>query len=1298
MLSPRNRYSKSDSPSSFVEGEIDGMSGEPASLQHGSAGEALTDAKGDNNSRRPGDPTADGSAILLSFPSSFVDPTPHLAPLRDNHSNYSAVAKACLLLNQFAANGSSGTVEDSTSIESSALFHDGSYAEALSESFAALLECLSTHDDRRARILAAKTSALVGRAAYARLRHSPHLFAVRESTSNRLEDEVGTDVPMALCAAALDDPDDGVAATAMSSLGTLVLSTSSTAGSLVEDELLREVLSIGIQAGDCPSPYAPGLKDVVDEDIKTPQTELQTRILDNVLSPRLLQLVSRFLAFDNPSHVGMVLPILTASLVHLSKTAPPVIYQLDRASYAKRWVELDYVSLTDDVVGGIILPLLQSQVGAIGGARSHLGPIAAFSVVRLMHTCPSAPWVREAAEWAVLVLKEEFGATLCLETQLTTLATIVVASRLVPLPERTTFILEFVVDAVLGLPSTIMAPRGIVSAGLLLEIGGQGGSNGIAQYRKPARPAFWAELALSFFMDGPVEAPEGGNTSSLRGFALANFLKSSRVLSVLKESSSKIREEFVTAFCMVAFKVGRRHRSSPGGPRGGVLLLNVRQDEVEEWIRMSLTLLKALGSCIGWGECQPYMEEEMTMLVACQAAYTRLLQEVLYTAGLVGPTSISIRMTPFASPPHIVWDQMEEAAEFLVQFDSMPAIVSMIDPVGKLMDEIVKRDIKGQGIASHHMRLYLMTLAADQWVQARHIASRKAQGSGGGVPEIDMNVDSAKQILVAISPRRMFSKVVESNKSQVETYSKSKKERYKKFAQDTVTACVACIENMALIACDWSKRFGISTDTKAVLNLSVQSLQGKSGNDSDAPVLPVCQGAIERIQNTFHANNPVRSESISVSSLLPKEFKRRQIISSSRISQGRDAFNEAYLMQLSRQIINYRAGMCLLSFPPASTLPAQLRKQNWLRLSLPPLPHSRNQQESTSKIPRFAFGSNVSVCTAGSDPATIILAYSIRRNLRYDGGEEFRLMVAFRVHNVTAVDVPNGLRLELGISQDSVATSPDAQDGTSLDILKSLTEGFEDVGMEDSFSSAVVIFRNEVKSGDHITWEMMLSPLSMTGAITMKPTIMYRGMEEEPPVASWVSSDNKNEDEETSVTSGLSQKSGGSKNGGEVDNKRKPGIDRKHDIMIPGEPIQLSPMIGLQPCPLVFFQDGRGDVDTFRFLWSRMPCQTNPLKLSPNSHTEAEALVSYDAIRLAAMSTVAFGGDHVSGGLVSYLWAFLSPYGKRAMFVLAEQGSDKAKTLHARGDDKHLLLCLTGTRNARQALVAALQPGLKPDS
>lgn len=108
-----------------------------------------------------------------------------------------------------------------------------------------------------------------------------------------------------------------------------------------------------------------------------------------------------------------------------------------------------------------------------------------------------------------------------------------------------------------------------------------------------------------------------------------------------------------------------------------------------------------------------------------------------------------------------------------------------------------------------------------------------------------------------------------------------------------------------------------------------------------------------------------------------------------------------------------------------------------------------------------------------------------------------------------------------------------------------------------------------------------------------------------------------------------------------------------------------------------------------------MPCQLTPLKLVDVSDAEEPSPATFDAMRIAAISTVAFEGDPLPGGMITNLWAFSSPQGKRAMFVLAEQGTDRNKTLHVRSDDKYLLLCLAGTSSSRHSLVSALQPGMK---
>lgn len=109
-----------------------------------------------------------------------------------------------------------------------------------------------------------------------------------------------------------------------------------------------------------------------------------------------------------------------------------------------------------------------------------------------------------------------------------------------------------------------------------------------------------------------------------------------------------------------------------------------------------------------------------------------------------------------------------------------------------------------------------------------------------------------------------------------------------------------------------------------------------------------------------------------------------------------------------------------------------------------------------------------------------------------------------------------------------------------------------------------------------------------------------------------------------------------------------------------------------------------------------MPCQLTPFKLVADSNYDEASHADYDAMRLAVLSTLKFEGDPVPGGMITQLWAFISPKGKRVMFVLGEQDGEDNKTLHVRGDDKQLLLCLVGTSSSRNAVISALKPGLRP--
>ena len=1210
-----------------------------------------------------------GAAVPLSFPTSNEESTtPNLASLRDNHSPYSAVAKVCLQLNQYALNGSSSAMDDVNSVQSSTLFHDASFAKRMageSGVFAALMECIQTHNDRRAKIVACKTLALVARATYARIRHSPLLFALRDSTNSRLEDEVGTDIPMALVTAALEDIDDGVAASAIQALGIMALSSSSIPGTLVEDELVRETMAI---VHGKMSPHAPTIGALQDEEANIPQMELQMRILDNVIAPRLMQLVCRVTAFEEIQHLRIILPILTATLVHLSKTSSSLIHSMDRSTYAKRWLEVDFINLINDFVHLLLLPAMQSSMDG------QLAYAAALSSIRLLNACPHAVWVPELSHWTILVLTEEADTVESFEAKLTIMASLLICCRAVPFPERLST-LELLFTDLQSLPSTTVAPHGIASPGLLLEY------KGISHYRRPTRVAFLAEIALSFFMDGPVES------LMTRAVSLETFLKSVSVSTALKEAKSNetatahLAEEMVAAFCMVAVKVGRQLRIFENGE---ATVLQGKEETFNQWISMSVTVLNAFTTCVTWGGSSAFMEEELNMLVAAQASYVSLVQEVLHAAGLLRPTSISFKMAPTASPPNMLWDQMEESAFFLGTFESYsrPDDSALLDSLSKVMEDIVKRELKGSGISSHHMRLFLMALAADQWVQSHFLSIQRDSSKNG---EISLKKDTAKELLAVLSPRRVFGKVVESHKSQIDQYPKKKKEAHKKYTQETVTLCVACIENIALFACDWRKRFGKSSETNSLLNNSLSSLQGKSESNPDAQVLPVCKSAVDRIQAAFSSGEKSSLEASSLSPLIPlsSDLKRRPVVTASRSQQSENAYHIGYLMQLSRQIIASRIDSCLLSLPVAYTFQGAARKQSWLRLDLPPIPASKDKVSRIKNMTTSPWGSKVSSSSGGSDAATITLSYSMKRNLRYDGEDEFRLMVAMRVHNITAVDITEGIRLELGILYENPSTGIDAEDETSIEVMNALSAETGDARFNEStLTSAVSLYKAELKSGDHVTWEILLDVLPMSGKISLNPSIVYRALDLEPVYTTLVGGETKADGGESGSTGLLAQTKS------QVNTSE---VDQKVNITIPGDAMSLSAMVSLQPCPLVFFRDGSGDVDTFRFLWSRVPYQIPPLKIVPVS---ASVLQSIEGICLSELSTIQFAGEVIPGGRVTKLWAFLSMGGKRILCVMAE--SDHDKTIHVRGDSKSLLSCVFGAKGTRNDFVGALEPGMQP--
>jgi len=1297
------------------------------------------------------------------------DPTPLLKNLRDEHSSYTIVAKTCLTISQFAGYGSQATTQDeatsTTTILDSVVLHDAAYAKIVSNTLRSLFECLESHKDRRSRILAAKTCAILGTAAYARIRPSPALYTVRDTIIvSRLEDEIGAELPTALATACLEQDDSGVSAAALDALGVLILFHSGMPGTQwAEDALEREhnaLTSPGTSA------YAPSLRSCVDEDPSIPATELAARILENVVQPRLWMMLERVAHYETTSALAMALPVLTAALVHQLQTTPALTFGMAKSTFAKQWTEVDAIGLCNTFVQSILLP-----VGLQESLDGHLTQAASLSALRLAEASPQMPWVTTLCRHVLIAQTEALSATpLPVCHKMSILATTLIAARAIPFPERTHTLLSLV-EPILALPSTTRVPLGVTSPGLILQEYAtrhhSAKSHNLLHhhqmqygqhYRRPARITYWTELALSFFLDGPAPSPDDLKLSALadssghdnkgkkdskkdgeqggRQEAIRKFLSLPVIAKVISDSptgSTKAplvaKDELLLAFTGVAAACGRRFRGGAGVNSEGSAwpITDPGAPAVEEWLQLSWVVLTAFVPCVNMGRKIPYLEEDLSLATAGLTQYVQLLQEYLHFAGLLHPgSSVAVKLVANACPPHLLWDQLAESAAYMARFESLD--MGLLENTTKLMDEIVARELK-QGIPSHHMRLFLLALAADHWMQGRVAAIRKqfdaSAPNHANNPPPSLDVQSAREIIMALSPKRMLAKIFHSHVPPVDSEGKKKKDPIKRLALETVRVCVACIENLALIACDWRKRFNSGGSTKEepkhVVSVAVGVLQGKvdetPSNDTIRAIMaPVCDSAVGRIQ-AFYESDMGGADSFPASELVMQNVKTKikpLVSSSSRPPViSKDDFARGYLMQLSRQIVMARIEQAIHSVPPADSELAPARTVSWLRLQVPPIADSRDGRLLGNRADVVAaFDKSIRVASAGSDPTAIVVAYTPRRYPRHDGEDEYRITALVRVYNTTAIEFTEGLRLELGlVNQGNSGFSTDAEGEQVHDNLE--REVRRALGMSSAeavvptLASASVVCKQELKPGEFLSWEVVLDHATAGEGLSLLPSVVFRNVPIEPvdTGVKLVGEKSGTGDNSTINTGGESAGAGST---GEDDfqvtetenttGRLKDADTPSENIIQRGEPLPLSPLVELQPCPLIFMRDRWGDVDAFRFLWFRMPYHLPEVPLADEAPENIMGGPSDNAMMraVANMSCLVWNGEAIPGGYVTRAWAFATLSGKRVLAVMSESDSDKKVSLHMRGDDPFVLYGLIGAQQNRSQVVAALAPEFTP--
>lgn len=1283
-----------------------------------------------NKGGAPTNNAAESTMPVLSFPASTE--VPSLMPLTDKRSDYASVARTCLQLNQFAGTGSSAATSDD--FNNNALFHDASFAKTISAAHAALIECAQTHDDRRCRILACKTLALVARSAYARLRHTPLLFGVREATLHRLEDEVGTDVPVALCSVALEDVDDGVSACALEALGVLTLSNAGMVGTSVEDSLLREVEAI---AHARPSPHAPTLMLLEDDDFSTPQLELQCRVYENVLSPRLWRLVQRILHFGSVSQFMKLLPFLTACLRHLC--AHTTSFGMDRSEYSKRWVEIDAPAMVDEVISSLLLPAMQQN-------DAGLAHCASLCTLRLADVLPNASWLPQACPWVVSVLIDQAMACEMLQQKMAILSTLLIALRPLALSERTPT-LEFVANEVRFLPSTTRVPSGVVSPGMKSKDG---------SYRRPARIGFLSEIALSFFVDDDND--DGINDGNVRSTVLKKFLSSAEVNAMLTARSGKkskksrigsnqtvtsvssgdglpgssvpggktpteeyagshVGEELVLAFCKVASKAGKQVMM----PRGG----RCRSSRnLEDWLRCSLAVLSSFSACVNWRSraLDASLNEEdhdvqtlFTLLAAAQGSYIGLLQECIYTVGLLSPaSSVSLHVMPLAVPRDLtLLEEMAQNTIALTGFEPVSGVDFAHSDLVTLVDQFLEYKLR-EGISSRHVRISLLALLTDHWVQSSHHTTAGDSHHTDEPAAIHINELNAREILANLS-EEISTLSREINEAQEEGHElRNTAEANEQYLR----VCVASVENMALTACDWTRRFGASNanldeDARYIISLALAALDGKNlrdptsdnrGEHGKPETLVLCTEAINRVHDVAGANDALQDDAFGIGGEPPALYSSlvaaarldvksgieyTPFLSPSPISLSPDASNHAHLAQYCQQVIGSRFDLAIWSSPLADAddaeknttqsplaaeimndgkdivTPSRIRLRNPLRLAAPP-PPSRLPKVVWGPGARMCWSGSTSMVTAGSDPVAVMLAYVARRMPRYDCEPEFHIDVTMKIHNMTAVEISKGVRLGLSLTQKqspSTAETPEDSNNPDSDI--------------ELFSTAT-IYKQELNAGEHLMWEISLPHIPSAGVVTLNPSVTFRETDGEQSVLKWVGKNGDNGDSEEDAK----------KDTEKAETELTFDEDNILDVSLSCETVSLSSMASLQPDPLVFFRDAYGDESVFRFLWLQLPYRSMQMKLVPNDHVDAPREKDELADAVANLSTVRVQDRVRTSEDKVEAWAFSTLSGQRLFWVIVSAAEEA--TLQLRSDAKDLLQSVMGSKSTLVDMVAAL--------
>jgi len=803
-----------------------------------------------------------------------VDSIQHfLSTLQDEHSTYMNVSKACQFINQFGTFGSYNTTPMTTHSYSRSYSHNNNINNNITTSpnmiqsnilqlsqnttslystlYHALSNTASNHTDRRCRILSIQTLSIISYTTYFKFILTPHLYSNREQMIHlgRIQDEIINDIITSIVSCVLEDDDEGVACVAIENLGRFVL----THNNNNDDDTLRKEMDC-IQGKKNPWDYGSnnnqggkeggggGYTNIIqDVNYTTHVSNMQYRILESILSPRIRKIFTRTCLFKQTKHKiksiqtinQIMIFVYKTNLVRRGKTGT----QFTKDCYAKRWYEFDAKILMQEYVDLLLMPLLHLSSNDIGGSMmTHnvdMGISIAMDALKLCSTLGyQEGYVDELIQLSLKNLERGIHRMQMQQSASTRswnrdfmcnlLSATFIALRGIPKMSRVSSLISMT-EIIYLLPSTESIPRKDIALAMTLEDGSR---------RKPSRVGYWAEIALALLLPDTKHGQSQniyGNTTNPK--SPLKFYLESDVISKLfarsrKNSVLDASEELVYTFCSVAYVIGRRfmnrYKNKTMDDDDNCVVKSWTQHEYDSWFSNSLDILTAFLPCLSWdynnkNSNETLMEQEVTMCYACQRSYMELMKYVLLSSGMI-TTNLSVFLHFILSIPTIPdsnsSSSLPSSSEDTSTTRNFQDNILIENQLSQILDDMLKllinADVKVQ---SRTQRLSVLSLLSDVWIgrckiimNSKRVLNLDQKGQTGGGPididedVADVNELHARQLLSLLATEISLLLSDEHKrygrneaKTHIENAKSSESFRY-------LLTCISCVELMGYAA------------------------------------------------------------------------------------------------------------------------------------------------------------------------------------------------------------------------------------------------------------------------------------------------------------------------------------------------------------------------------------------------------------------------------------------------------------------------------------------------------------------